>query len=865
MFVCIDLETTWFDSISDEIIEVALLKFDEQTGEVKETYSTLIKPKKSVPSLIQAITSIEESSLMSAPEFSEIVWEIQNFIGESTIVWHNVRFDTGFLQAKWVSLKENQIVDTFFLANFLYFSEPSLSLEYLAKKFSIIQENAHRAWDDAEATIGLFMQIKADFETLSITQKQIFATLVNFSPDTNIRVLKTIFNLDDTTPLSFEKLQEEILKITEKPLLSSPKYSKKEVESYTEFLSNFKEYTYREGQESLFSLFQETLGQKKKFIIEAPTGIGKTFSYLVPTLQFTVKTGKQVVISTKTKVLQDQITSFDTENLSHILWEKCIITKLKGKKNYFCFQRFFEFLSDNRQLYLEEFSFVSKLVFWLYKTNYWELDELNFYGAEWQLVDNVNVQSWEVLSQKNPFLFSEFYKKIIEKIPFSHVVVVNHNFVFSDIMKPQGSLLKYEHIIFDEAHNLEDIWTESLKVSFNRQSFLVYTEHYLFSWEEKRQVEEILFLLESLEEVFLSLFGISPLAQQMERKTELIPQNLSLDVVFPNLAELNSKLKNLKQSIIKNHTGEFDDGDYLDSLVKLFESFTIPFERERKILYYSYDQKGKLSLFSTYRHIGRFLQENIWQKAPNIYLVSATFSIDEDISFIQKILSLEDFSSVLVPSYFDYTQQARLFIPTNLGDIKRNMEQVITFLWKFIEVVQGQTLVLFTSLLSVKQAYIWVYELLKYQKNIQILAQWVNGGKTKILETFKWEGEKTVVFWTESFWEWVDIPWENLSYLIIHKLPFPVPTDPVFVARGQQYKNSFQEYAVPKTILKLKQGFGRLIRTEKDTGIIILLDNRVIQTDWGKKFFSAFPKDISFDIVSSDKILESISMRKNEL
>ncbi len=861
MIVCIDLETTWFDPNLDEIIEVALVKFDEKTGEVMDTFTSLVASKNSIPDIVQAITSIDDSLLVWAPSFDQIRDQVISFIGDTTILWHNVFFDIWFLRAKWIPLKDNRVVDSFLIANFLYFSSPSLSLESLCKEFWIIQENAHRALEDVKATIGLFLYMKKEVQNLDQTKKTLLASLLRLSFDTNTECLIQVFCIDYFPEVPFLEFQDLLIAQLHK---SQPfKGEKREIiGDYKQIINQFPHYSQRNNQEILYEIFEKTLWKDAKYVVEAPTGVWKTFSYLVPALKFALTTWNQVIISTKTKLLQDQIVDHDLKQISETLWLDCIITKLKGKKNYISLFHFFTFL-QSRQFNLQEISFIAKITFWLLKTKNWEIDELNLYGEESILVDNVNIQSQEVLSPQNPFLAYEFYKKVIEKVNFSQIVVVNHSFVFSDIQKVNRSLLTYKYLIFDEAHSLEEIGTESLKLSYNKFFFSSYISKYVLSPSESNISSDILFLFDDLEERFLQAFSIQPWYPTQEKRTELVSPDFPMDSFETILSPIKQKLQSFKKCILENHAGEFDDGEYIDTLIWFFEKILSTEERKKWIFYFSYDSRSRLTLFFTVKHIGEYLKENIWDKVKSVYLLSATLSVAEDMSFIIDTLSLQNFSSQILHTDFDYKNQAYLFIPSDLGDIKRNTQSIIYFLGQFSRLVKGRMLVLFTSLSTVKQVYLWVHAFLKGQKDIHILAQWVHGGKSKILENFKTEWEKTIVFWTDSFWEWVDIPWENLTYLVVHKLPFPVPTDPIFLARSAKYKNAFVEYAVPKTILKLKQWFWRLIRTSTDTGYILLLDNRVIETDWGKKFFAAFPKEISFEIATQSRILDSIQEVKN--
>jgi len=223
--------------------------------------------------------------------------------------------------------------------------------------------------------------------------------------------------------------------------------------------------------------------------------------------------------------------------------------------------------------------------------------------------------------------------------------------------------------------------------------------------------------------------------------------------------------------------------------------------------------------------------------------------IGSNFDYITHTLSLQDFDFIRLETDFDYKTQCLILIPNDLGNIKNNLQEIVEFLRDFYMRVKGNTMTLFTSFQVIKEVYIGTSRVLE-QQGIQVLAQSVSGGKQKLIETFKTHADNTILLGTDSFWEGIDIPGDDLKYLIIHKIPFMVPSDPIFLARSKLYTNPFEQYSIPKAILKLKQGFGRLIRTKSDTGVLILLDNRITHTSWGKSFLEAFPTEIPIKSLS---------------
>jgi len=215
------------------------------------------------------------------------------------------------------------------------------------------------------------------------------------------------------------------------------------------------------------------------------------------------------------------------------------------------------------------------------------------------------------------------------------------------------------------------------------------------------------------------------------------------------------------------------------------------------------EYKGTI-VHSTVLSPGKFLQSKLWSSLESVVLTSATLQMEDNFSYIKNVLELHDFDTLLLPSDFDYNKQALLFIPQDLRNIKNNLSEVISFLNKFFLTVKGRTLVLFTAFFVIREVFSRLKISLE-QQDIHILAQSISGSKHKQIDFFKKRPNNSILLGTDTFWEGIDIPGEDLQYLLIHKIPFNVPSDPIFQARSKLFKDSFGEYAIPKAILKLKQ------------------------------------------------------------
>ena len=873
MIICIDLETTGLDKYNDKIIEIAMIKFDKKTFKVIDTFSSLINPEIEIPEIISNITSIYNSDLIWAPSIDNLRDDILKFIGDYPILWHNISFDIDFLLNNWIKIENNIKIDTFFLANFLCFNELSLNLEVLCNYFWIWFSWAHRAENDVKATIELFWKLIERFNSLTNEKKQLLFHIFNKSDDQNILYLKELLfkNIDCDIKFSdFEKkLLKKIWKLTSDEVLNIDK----NIDNIN-MSKNFEKIDtveIRENQLSMTNMVIDSLKNNKKIVIEAPTWLWKSFAYLIPSIVHSLKTWEKVYITTKTKALQDQLYLKDLSLLKDKLWYDFKYSKLKWKKNYLSIKLFFEefWIGD---LSYNKIWFLLKIVLWLYETRYWELDELNYYWQEFSFLRYINSDNFDVLSDKNDYKKYEFLYKARLRLTSSNIVIINHSLLFSDLNSETGVLWKIENLIIDEWHNIEDSVTDSLREKYNIKSLR----------ESFEKIETILTKINSKKIKFLkhkeSLFS----------KLELLD-----DYAFNYLNIKIWTWWNYRVSLIESDF--FNDIDYTELIKKIELDFLdildilaieewYDFTKEISILSWNLniiknilDKKLdikyiKILTFSdnnwvTFEHTllnpWKYLSDILWNKLNSCILTSATLQIAWKFDYFKKILNLDDFEFYSFESDFDYSKQAMLFIPTNIWSIKNNTVQVIDFLGNFFETVRWRVLTLLTSYSIIRKIYTSLNNTLK-NNWINLYAQWIAWSKMKLMNFYLKDPVNSILLWTDSFWEWIDIPWDDLKYLVIHKFPFVVPTDPIFKARSVFFDDPFLEYSIPKAIIKLKQWFWRLIRNKSDSGVVILLDNRIFTTFWWEMFFKSFPDSINIKKWTTEQFLNILNKKNNK-
>ena len=871
MIICFDLETTWTNPKTDKIIEIAMIKLREDNFEIIDSYNSFINPEIPIPTVISSITNIFDEDVSLAPKIEEVRQEILDFIWNNILLWHNVDFDINFLVENWINVEKNLKIDTFFIANFLNFRNESLNLEMLCKHYKIEISWFHRAINDTKATAELFAKMLDEFNWYSSEKISLIKYIFDLSSDLNVKIVWRFLGLDNLQNLSFWDFETIILKkvwVFKIPEILN-EFKQTDLDKI-DILDYFKDLWNLEKRDNQFKMAEkvfESLDKNKKIVIEAPTWLWKSFAYLIPSIIYAKNIWEKVYVSTNTKTLQDQLFEKDLKFLKAKLWQDFFYTKLKWKSNYLSLKWFFDYILL-WDLEYKDVSFFSKISLWLLETDFWELDELSFFPQEYYLKNELTSDRFNFEKSKNIYLDYEFLEKARKSIDFSDLVIINHSLLFSDLENENSILWSLQNIIIDEAHNIEDNITEVLKRMYNFKNFV----------EVLAKIEKIL----TIKDVNKLEFLVKK--DNIFSKLDLVEDFWNTYITRKTLADQAYKTV----LIWKDFYEEFDFSDLLKKInleiiwISDFLKTQEKYDFSREILYFenvldvlnvifksdNSDSKIKILNFSenywlyfeyTVLSPWDYLKNNFWDKISTCVLTSATLSINNSFDYLKNILNLEWFDFLKFYSDFDYKSQSTLFIPTDLWNIKNSSQSISNFLKEFYEIVWWNTLTLFTSFASIKSIYVENSINLK-KMWINLLAQSIWWSKTKILNQFLEKPNESIILWTDSFWEWVDITWWKLKYLIIYKLPFQVPTDPIFQARSKAFKDPFLEYSIPKAIIKLKQGFWRLIRSKNDKWIVILLDDR-INTSWWNAFYNAFPEDINIKKWSSKQFLEIIERK----
>lgn len=683
-----------------------------------------------------------------------------------------------------------------------------------------------------------------------------------------------------------------------------------------------KGFEYREEQEEMAQYIQDAINEDRKIIVEAGTGTGKTLAYLIPSIKWAVTNKKKVIIATNTINLQEQLLLKDIPLAKSIIKDEFSYVLVKGRNNYVC-KRLFNELVLGKSIDIETFSMEAReqieyILKWGNKAKTGDKAELPFevYPDVWELVQSTTELC---LGKKCPYRKECFYMKTRMEKMEADILISNHHVFFADLNVRAETdfdseyliLPRYDMVIFDEAHNVESVArsyfsVEVSKISFTRLLNRIYQKKNKKKKEKSALIrvedtvdeknledsEQYIYLLNTLKEEISILQNIgdeyfdeirkiyetnteapikkslnnfemtkSRFLENLREKKDIfqgkLADFLNLMMSFNNVID-EEKDKNPEVINFNNHLKMFKA--YIDSF-----KFINSFEDDNYIYWLDINSKRtNVVLTATPLNIAQKLSTVLFDNLDRLVFASATIVVNGNFDYFKKSLGLdeEDCIEAIIKSPFDYDEQMSVYIPSDIQD-SENINAFVSDASKFILNIllktNGKAFILFTSYTMLNQIYYSISKKLK-DKGFEVF---LHGDKprSQIIKEFK-EAENPILFGTTSFWEGVDVQGENLSNVIITKLPFLVPTDPVVSAISKKIeedgRNSFMDFQLPEAIIKFKQGVGRLIRKKTDSGNIFILDNRILKKRYGSLFINALPSQKNIKILEKDDIIEEI-------
>ncbi len=920
--VSIDIETTGLDENREAIIEVAAVKFNGRR--VEDEFTTLINPGKAIPDFITGLTGIDNAMVRQAPRLRDIAHELTAFVGDAPILGHNVKFDIGFLRKAGL-FEFHQTIDTYELASVLMPTASRYNLGSLGQQLNIPLPATHRALDDARVTQACYVRLLDLARELPLETLQQIVELGNFvdwdagwafeqalqaRAKEGIKPLGTVSESRTvrTTPkqthtVSAPKPKTGSTKKDFPPIeknLEPTGLDPEEVASVLEyggpFAQYFETYEQRPEQVDMLKAVTNALSNGNHLLVEAGTGVGKSFAYLVPAAMFAVRNNTRVVVSTNTINLQDQLIKKDIPDLQAALNLDVRAAVLKGRANYLC-PRKLDYMRTHGPKDANEMRVLAKIIVWGLENNSGDRNELNLTGP-------IEREVWGRLSAEDDNCDTETclsrmggtcpFHRAKQAAQSAHLLVVNHALLLSDVSTGSKVLPEYDYVIVDEAHHMESAVTSALSFRMTQNDLermlkelggssagllgRLLTETHetlrpsdfgLLQQKAKRATDQAFRLEQISKQFFLVLSDFIAIqregqpASNYSWQLRVVPATRTLpgwddvEIMWSQISETMALLMKTLEEIYKalgeiyaeGHENVQDVMGTLSSFMRRMSeaeaaSSGMMHKPTNELIYWiEVNPRGeRLSLNAAPLRVGPLVEKHLWHEKACVVMASATLTTHGEFRYLRNTLSADEVDTLALGSPFDYESSTLLYVANDMPEpnapgYQQALDRAIVSTAK---ATGGRMLVLFTSYAALKKTAQAITGPLA-REDIFVFEQGEGASPNALLESFK-STERAVLLGTRSFWEGVDVPGDSLSVVVITKLPFGVPSDPIISARSELYEDSFNEYYLPESILKFRQGFGRLIRSASDRGIVAILDRRVLTKQYGKLFLESLPQ-----------------------
>ena len=908
--VALDLETTGLDPQSDAIIEIGVVRF--VGNRIEKEFTTLINPGRHIPEFITGLTGISDEMVRQAPPIRAVLAELAAFVDDAPILGHNIQFDLSFLK-KFKLFELNENIDTYDLAAVLMPSASRYNLGALGQQLGIPLPATHRALDDARVTAAAFqrlygqaLELPADLlaeivrhsEPIEWDGAWAFAQALRSRSHSGVQV-KSVRGEQERGPileLYKEKPKPPPLQVPREPVPIDPDDAASVLEYGGPFSQFFESYEYRPQQVEMLRAVANALSRGQHLLVEAGTGVGKSFAYLVPAALFALQNNTRVVVSTNTINLQDQLIKKDIPDLCAALGLDLRAAVLKGRSNYLCPRRL-ELLRHRGPANADEMRVLAKVLVWQLDNSSGDRTGINLTGPSERDI-------WVHISAEDDACTNETcLARTGGTCPFfrakqaslnAHILIVNHALLLTDVAVANRVLPEYEHVIIDEGHHLEAATTDALsfrltKVDMERLfreaggSTSGILGHLLSAMRNQIRPSDFALLNQKVERATDLIYRLQEqtriffdaLAEFVAFQREGLPASTynyqerilpstrtqpgwdSVEIAWGAASETLALLIVVLGEIQKGAAELFSDGvealeDVISNLGSLYRRLkesesmigSMIFDPAADYVYWVEvnPNNNRMALNAAPIRVGTLVEKYLWHEKRCVILTSATLTTHGEFGYVRNTLAADEADELALGSPFDFESAALLYIANDIAepntpDYQHQLDRTLVQLCK---ASGGRTLVLFTSYAQLKRTSKNISGPLA-QSDITVYEQGEGASPNALLESFK-SSERAVLLGTRSFWEGVDIPGESLSVLVIVKLPFAVPTDPLVAARADTFEDPFNEYHLPEAILRFRQGFGRLIRTQSDRGVVAILDRRVLTKAYGKMFIESLPQ-----------------------
>ncbi len=648
-------------------------------------------------------------------------------------------------------------------------------------------------------------------------------------------------------------------------------------------LSETPGFEYRSQQQQMAEAICTSLENNSHKIIEAPTGTGKTYAYLVPAILFAKANQRKAVISTRTINLQEQLVKKDIPTLKKILDVDFTYEILKGRSNYICMRRLSNALRGKEELFVnEEQKLLQEIYNFVQKEDKGELQELPFdkrnpvWSGVWsQIYAEQGICTSKSCGSENS---NCFFQRAKQRVKNADIVVMNHSLFFTlyglfDSKDSQGLIYANDFVIFDECHTIERIAAENISESVSREQLRFWLNRIFnprsqkgyFAGRSYDVTRLIQGLLLSNDSFFDDVRDFVLNKYKSKKGNSEIRILEPLKVYDSFTAELDELFKEIKRAVsTAQNTDEQNEISNFAIKINSFKNTIRDFlnqNLEEYVYWIEISQKGRqnISLEMTPIDTAEFFRKHIFSEKKLCFMTSATLSVNGSLDYFCKSIGAEKVDKQILDTPFNYSRQMEVIISNNIPEPKvKSISEVKDMfaetpyetslketIYDYVIKTNGGVLVLFTSIVLMNKVSYFLKDKLK-DSGINIFTQGEGFSSNKILNSFK-EDENSILLGVDSFWMGVDVPGVSLRSVIITRLPFDIPDQPIVEAKcdfiRERGGNPFYEYSLPSAVLKFKQGIGRLIRNKTDAGTAVILDRRVLTSSYGKYFLAALPKE----------------------
>jgi DNA polymerase-3 subunit epsilon/ATP-dependent DNA helicase DinG len=900
--VALDLETTGLDPAQDAVIEIGAVRF--RGPRVEAEWSTLVNPGRPLPPYITQLTGISDAMVGGAPRLSRVLPQLIDFVGDLPLLGHNLAFDLRFLE-RHTPFRQNAAMDTYDLASVILptgryrLATLAQSLGVVPRAVHRGLEDARttqqifvrlleRAAELPPQVLGEIVELGANLDWGAGLAFEMAADLANLPeqappPHPSPKRGKPPAGLTPLEP-------------RETPAPVPPDEAADYLEPGGGLARLQPGYEHRSQQIRMTRAVAEALSSGKHLLVEAGTGTGKSMAYLIPSFLWAVRNGRRVVVSTNTINLQDQLIRKDIPLLQRLLGEEVRAAVLKGRSHYLCPARF-EALRRMRPRTAEEMRVLAKVLVWLARGGTGERVDLSLGGpGEMMAWTRISAESEECTLDaclERTGGACAFYAARTQA-EAAHVLVVNHALLMADIQSGNRVLPEYRHLIIDEGHHLEAATTSGMTVRVNEGDLsrtlrdLIGSPNALFPEAasvarramgpaEARSLTKMIQALEAAAReslqawsaVFVCLAGFLAglhgesadngynLQIRILPSLRALPAWSAVEVAWDETRPLITHIADGAAELAEALSG-FGDGSStsagdiagalrgsvraLRETADLFERFV--FKPDAGTIYWAdlAADRRRVSVNAAPLAIGPLVERHLWNEKDSIVLTSATLTTAGEFDYLKARLHAASADELALGSPFDFETSTLLYLVNDIpepGERMAYQQGVERGLIALARATSGRTLVLFTSNDQLRRTARALSDPLT-QNGITLYEQGEGVSRHALLESFRSDA-RAVLLGTRSFWEGVDVPGEALSVVVMVRLPFDVPTDPIVSARSETYDSPFEQYSLPEAILRFRQGFGRLIRTKSDRGAVVILDRRILTKRYGPLFLKSLP------------------------